>query len=289
MEREKILQTAMNLTTKVRNKSYGEPQDQMSNGWDLTHAYYNVAKDNPKLTGAHHAAMFQVLNKISRIASGEPKEDNYVDAAAYLAIAGECLNPLEQQAPNKAGNEGFKVFDLRKGVGYTYSFLGKHLWLGVYQPNGEGVEVAASLYVKKSGGFVWQVVRDDSLRDGNVKEIDYAQLLHLVAALPIDPGQKILEASRAYSSIENAELIGTRFIDIDCRVHARLYACTDEEGRFTVITEHLDKRSHVSTTKDIVGLNVWMRELPVRPRKYFAEAYQTWHTRNVPLTEKVEA
>jgi hypothetical protein len=43
-----------------------------------------------KHTGGHDAAMFQVLCKISRIACGKLKDDNYIDLAAYAAIAYEC-------------------------------------------------------------------------------------------------------------------------------------------------------------------------------------------------------
>ena len=97
MNRLETLKTAADLTMGDRNKQYGEPTDQMELTWDMFSLYLAKAQENAVLRdadhtmGGHHAAVFLMMNKISRMAMGAPKEDNYVDAAAYIAIAGECL------------------------------------------------------------------------------------------------------------------------------------------------------------------------------------------------------
>ena len=87
--RENVLQTAINHMCGDRNEAYGEPSEQMQLTWDMWVDYIRNAKG--KYSGAHDAAMFLFINKVSRIAFGsEFKEDHYVDAAAYLAIAYEA-------------------------------------------------------------------------------------------------------------------------------------------------------------------------------------------------------
>jgi hypothetical protein len=39
---------------------------------------------------AHDAAVMMALLKVARTKFGQPTADTYVDAAAYMAIAGEC-------------------------------------------------------------------------------------------------------------------------------------------------------------------------------------------------------
>lgn len=81
------MQTSISLTSNDRNAAYGDPLVNHQCLADLISVYNRYAKDHGK---AHHAAMLQVLTKISRIACGVFKEDNYVDLAAYAAIAYEC-------------------------------------------------------------------------------------------------------------------------------------------------------------------------------------------------------
>lgn len=52
------------------------------------------------VNSAHDAAMIQVLTKITRIAVGAFKDDNYVDAAAYLGIAYECEARSREFSPS---------------------------------------------------------------------------------------------------------------------------------------------------------------------------------------------
>ena len=88
-DREAILQTAIDLIVGDRQDSYGEPSGQMEHTWKLWELYRKHSKG--KYGGAHEAAMFLAINKLSRISYGnECKDDHYVDFSAYLAIAFEA-------------------------------------------------------------------------------------------------------------------------------------------------------------------------------------------------------
>ncbi len=88
-ERVDVLNEAAELTGGDRNEAYGDPTEQMECTEDLFQAYMQEAEE--KYPVGHDAAIFLALNKISRIACGQHKRDNYVDAAAYLAIAQEVV------------------------------------------------------------------------------------------------------------------------------------------------------------------------------------------------------
>lgn len=93
MNREEILKEALRLTCGDRAAAYGPPSVQMQCFGDLVDTYLtsSAAIDH---NHAHQMSIIMVLNKISRIACA-PKDvvvmDNYVDGAAYMAIAGECV------------------------------------------------------------------------------------------------------------------------------------------------------------------------------------------------------
>ena len=88
--KQRILEEAVQLTRDDRNRTYGEPQAQFACAADLTTAYLArvLAKNGGKIT-PHDIAMMEVLKKVSRIACGSYKDDNYVDLVGYGAIAGE--------------------------------------------------------------------------------------------------------------------------------------------------------------------------------------------------------
>jgi hypothetical protein len=83
-----ILEQASNATLKQRNAVYGEPFPDMELAAQLKALY--KAKAGNKYHPAHDEAMDRVFEKIARISSGVMHDDNYVDGAAYLAIAAEC-------------------------------------------------------------------------------------------------------------------------------------------------------------------------------------------------------
>lgn len=92
MNRAEILQAAEKCVCHDRQEQYGEPK----NNFRVIAAFwedYLIARRyfggfNFMLKGSDVAAMMALL-KIARIATGPYKEDNYIDAAGYLATAGE--------------------------------------------------------------------------------------------------------------------------------------------------------------------------------------------------------
>lgn len=88
MNRAEILQAAEKCVCEDRQEQYGEPGDTFKAISLLLNAY-KVSRKNGGIFNAHDAAIMMALVKIGRIATGQFKEDNYIDAAGYLAIAGE--------------------------------------------------------------------------------------------------------------------------------------------------------------------------------------------------------
>lgn len=87
MDRGEVLDTAKNLTTGDRNRAYGDPSINLTCAGELKQIYQTYAQNKYSL--AHDEAIEQLLTKIARIATGNFKTDNYVDASAYAAIACE--------------------------------------------------------------------------------------------------------------------------------------------------------------------------------------------------------
>lgn len=96
--REGILNTAKTLTCGDRNKSYGPPYDNLSDCAALWETYINskwgcIVQDGDSYTvriTAEDVAWLMSLVKMTRSFYPGYHQDNYVDAAAYAAIAGEC-------------------------------------------------------------------------------------------------------------------------------------------------------------------------------------------------------
>lgn len=96
MHRADTLRKAADLTTGDRNKSYGHPYDNMIAAAELMTVYTvnkykgsGIDERHFQLT-AEDVAHFMTIMKIVRTFSGKHHADNYVDAACYEAIAGEC-------------------------------------------------------------------------------------------------------------------------------------------------------------------------------------------------------
>tara|TARA_R110000796_G_scaffold60694_2_gene140586 strand:- start:557 stop:823 length:267 start_codon:yes stop_codon:yes gene_type:complete len=79
---KEFLEEAIRLTSNDRNKDYG----------DILETHQNIAAlwsiFLRKTISAHDVAMCMALLKVAR-SMHKQKKDNYTDAAAYLAIAGE--------------------------------------------------------------------------------------------------------------------------------------------------------------------------------------------------------
>ena len=81
---KEYLETAVKLITGPRAKDYGDKIQNHGNIAKLWSAYLD------KEITAHDAAILLGLLKIARAKFGNPHPDTYIDAAAYMAIAGEC-------------------------------------------------------------------------------------------------------------------------------------------------------------------------------------------------------
>ena len=86
--REKILYAGAKLTSTDRNEQYGSPYKNMNDIASLWTTYIKV-RGKDELTGEDVAHMMTLM-KIARTAAGGYIADNFVDAATYQAIAGEC-------------------------------------------------------------------------------------------------------------------------------------------------------------------------------------------------------
>lgn len=88
--REGILNTSKHLTCGDRNASYGPPYDNLSDCANLWEAYLKSKGDCAVHLTAEDVAWMMTLVKMTRSFAPGYHRDNYVDAAAYAAIAGEC-------------------------------------------------------------------------------------------------------------------------------------------------------------------------------------------------------
>ena len=93
--RETLLEEAARLTGGDRNASYGAPYTNLSHMADMVTAYLSGKYGSLPALTAEDMAWIMVLAKISRTVASL-KDDNYVDAAAYSAIAGECRTIIDK-------------------------------------------------------------------------------------------------------------------------------------------------------------------------------------------------
>lgn len=88
--RSNILQAGLNLTNGTRNEAYGDPHPNLTTFAHLVNVYLKgLGWTGPKLD-ATDGSIIMALAKISRVAVNKGHNDNYVDGAVYMAIAGEC-------------------------------------------------------------------------------------------------------------------------------------------------------------------------------------------------------
>lgn len=86
-ERVKILNDGAALTNGDRDDEYGPPANNMACAGELKATFRRwLARD---ISPGELEALDMAMTKLSRLACGKPKRDTYVDAATYIAIAGE--------------------------------------------------------------------------------------------------------------------------------------------------------------------------------------------------------
>ncbi len=88
-KRIQILKRAAEVTGGERQDSYGPVKDNLTNIAEFWQTYLTQRNGTPVTVEAEDVAWMMTLLKAARSMAGY-HEDNYVDAAAYAAIAGEC-------------------------------------------------------------------------------------------------------------------------------------------------------------------------------------------------------
>ena len=87
MHRADILAEAAKLTTGDRNDAYGHPHDNLTHMADMVTAFLRGKYGEMAALDSEDMAWIMVFAKVSRTVATY-KDDNYIDAAAYAAIAG---------------------------------------------------------------------------------------------------------------------------------------------------------------------------------------------------------
>lgn len=94
--REEILERAKMCVCGDREEDYGSPENNfmtIAKLWtDYLHAEF---KDFNFILGPGDVAAMMILLKVSRIASGHGKSDNWIDIAGYAACGGELCGGRE--------------------------------------------------------------------------------------------------------------------------------------------------------------------------------------------------
>lgn len=90
--REGILNAAKQCVCTDRENQYGQPESNFGLIAGFWNNYLRAVMKKPDMKdvlGPDDVAAMMMLLKIARIATGEPKEDNWIDAAGYAACGGE--------------------------------------------------------------------------------------------------------------------------------------------------------------------------------------------------------
>jgi|PlaIllAssembly_1097288.scaffolds.fasta_scaffold1009851_1 hypothetical protein len=83
MNRDEVLQAAINIITKDRNNQYGDPEDSFQVIADLWSAWMGVPFT------VLDVAAFLILMKLARIHHNAGHLDSWIDIAGYAGCAGE--------------------------------------------------------------------------------------------------------------------------------------------------------------------------------------------------------
>ena len=111
MNRKETLVEADKCVNGQREHDYGSPEDNFATIAEMWTTYLrrSSSKFNQIVVTAHDVTVMMALLKIARIASGQVKEDNYIDGCGYLACAAEI-------ATNKPKVESFKTLKVDPGL-----------------------------------------------------------------------------------------------------------------------------------------------------------------------------
>ena len=100
VHRKEILETALDLTTGDRNKSYGDPYDNLQRTANIWKEILGCE------VSASQVALCMVGIKIARLVETPNHLDSFVDGAAYMAIAGEVYKEkIDERTETPEGTE----------------------------------------------------------------------------------------------------------------------------------------------------------------------------------------
>lgn len=98
MTRKEILDNSIKCVCGDREVQYGKPEENFAIIARYWTAYLEMAHKNLLITiKPKDVGMMMCLLKIARIASGQTKNDNYIDLAGYAACAGEIATKGEKE------------------------------------------------------------------------------------------------------------------------------------------------------------------------------------------------
>lgn len=100
LNREELCQKAIDIITGDREEAYGDPEDSFDLIARFWQAYLNHKTCDDSIE-TWDVSVMMALMKIARIANGKFKEDSYIDAIGYLAIAGELEGMEDFWARNR--------------------------------------------------------------------------------------------------------------------------------------------------------------------------------------------
>ena len=111
MNRKETLVEADKCVNGQREHDYGSPEDNFATIAEMWTSYLrrSGSKFNPIIVTAHDVTVMMALLKIARIASGQVKDDNYVDGCGYLACAAEI-------ATEKTKHDSFVTLKIDPGL-----------------------------------------------------------------------------------------------------------------------------------------------------------------------------
>lgn len=92
MSRQEILEAAMKCVCGDRDEQYGSPEDSFAAIAEFWEAYIRrrcVGGGADVSVGTLDVAAMMILFKVARIATGQNKDDNWIDAAGYAACGAE--------------------------------------------------------------------------------------------------------------------------------------------------------------------------------------------------------
>lgn len=89
MNRKEILDIALEIVTKDRNKAYGDPEDNFRDIAELWTTYKGIS------FAAHDVAVMMILLKVSRLKTSPECPDHWVDISGYSACGGQAYSATE--------------------------------------------------------------------------------------------------------------------------------------------------------------------------------------------------